>query len=116
MYIQIYHICSIKVGGGGAFGVKRKKYRNDLINIKDGIDYTILDDIVRVMKKINCFIWCSKLQILDILNYFNKLKCNFNILVWCKTNPIPTTNNVWLQDLEYCLYFREKNVFLNDRL
>ena len=66
------------------------------------------------MKKINCFIWCSKLQILDIMNYFAKTDINYEILVWCKTNPMPTTNNVWLPDIEYCLYFREKGVKLND--
>lgn len=113
VYIDIPYLFN-QSGGGGAFGSKNMKYRKDLIGIKDGIDYSILDELVRVMKKINCFVWCSKLQILDILNYFNKLNCNFNILVWCKTNPIPTINNTWLQDLEYCLYFRGKNVFLND--
>lgn len=35
------------------------------------------------------------------------------ILVWCKTNPIPTANNKWLSDLEYCLYVRD-GVRLND--
>lgn len=46
------------------------KKRLDFISIEDGIDYAILDDFVRVMKKINCFIWCSKLQIFDIMKYF----------------------------------------------
>ncbi len=50
---------------------KNKKKQNlDIISIEDGIDYAILDDFVRVMKKINCFIWCSKLQIFDIMKYF----------------------------------------------
>lgn len=31
-----------------------------------------------------------------------------------KTNPTPATNNVWLPDIEYCLFFREKGVKLND--
>lgn len=31
-----------------------------------------------------------------------------NILCWCKTNPIPSTNNVWLSDVEYCLVFKGK--------
>lgn len=30
------------------------------------------------------------------------------ILCWCKTNPTPLTNNVWLPDIEYCLMFRAK--------
>lgn len=39
---------------------------------------------------------------------------NTDLLVWCKTNPTPTTNNLWLPDLEYCVYIREKGVPLND--
>lgn len=33
----------------------------------------------------------------------------WDLLVWDKTNAIPT-NNVWLSDVEYCLYFREKGI------
>lgn len=35
-------------------------------------------------------------------------------MTWNKTNPTPTTNNSWLPDIEYCLYFREKGVHYND--
>ena len=89
----------------------------DFISIEDGIDYKILDDFVRVMKKINIFIWCSKLQIFDIMKFFieklNDKEIYFEILTWNKTNPTPTTNNSWLPDIEYCLYFREKGVSYN---
>lgn len=92
-----------------------KKTSLDVTSIEDGIDYAILDEFVRVMKKINCYIWCSKLQILDIMKFFvEKHNCYFEILVYCKTNPTPSTNNSWLPDIEYCLYFREKGVPLND--
>lgn len=92
-----------------------KKANMEIISIEDGINYKIFDDMVRVMKKINIFIWCSKLQILDILKYFVDIKnCYFEILTWNKTNPTPTINNSWLPDTEYCLYFREKGVILND--
>ena len=92
-----------------------KKANMEITSIEDGIDYKIFDDMVRIMKKINIFIWCSKLQILDILKYFVDIKnCYFEILTWNKTNPTPTTNNSWLPDIEYCLYFREKGVILND--
>lgn len=66
------------------------------------------------MKKINIFVWCSKMQIPDIMNYFINKGCFFEVLVWCKTNPTPRTNNTWLPDIEYCLYFREEGVPLND--
>lgn len=35
-------------------------------------------------------------------------------MTWNKTNPTPTTNNSWLPDIEYCLYFREKGISYND--
>lgn len=82
-------------------------------DITSGIDYSIFDQYMRVMKKMNLFIWCSKNQILDILNWFSKYG-TFDILTWNKTNPTPATNNNWLPDIEYCLYFREKGVKLND--
>lgn len=104
-------------GGGNSPLAKRIRTVTDeyLKDIKDGINFEIFDDMIRVMKKINIFIWCSKLQILDIIKYFVEQKgCVFEILIWCKTNPTPATNNVWLPDVEYCLYFREKGVKLND--
>jgi DNA modification methylase len=85
----------------------------DIGHLSDGIDYAIFDEFKRVMKKVNLFIWCSKLQLIDILNYWGKDN-NYEVLVWVKTNPTPQTNNVWLPDIEYCLYFREKGVKLND--
>lgn len=68
-----------------------------------------------MLKKINVFVWCSKAQLKDILNYWtSEDNINFELLVWCKVNPTPMTNNIWLPDIEYCLYFRENNVSLND--
>ena len=43
------------------------------------------------------------------MTYFIKEKnCNYNLLVWCKENSVPATNNSWLPNLEYCLVFKEK--------
>lgn len=94
--------------------VRTARKKEELKDISKGIDYTILDDFVRIRKRINIYVWCSKMQLLDIMNYFNNLKCNIDLLVWCKDNPTPQTNNVWLPDLEYCIYARESGVKLND--
>ena len=60
----------------------KAEQRLDLVSIEDGIDYSIFDDFCRVMKKINIFIWCSKLQMLDIMNYFiGQKKCYFELLI-----------------------------------
>ena len=96
-------------------GIRFHRLMNESIDaISNGINYKIFDEFIRVMKKINIFIWCSKSQILDIMNYFINKGCRYEILVWCKTNPVPLANNSWLSDIEYCLYFREKNVRVND--
>lgn len=103
--------------GEGATSALSKRIRDKrqyIKGISNGIDYQIFDEFIRVMKKVNCFIWCSKLQIIDIMNYFISYADSYELLVWCKTNPTPSTKNVWLPDIEYCLYFREKGITLND--
>ena len=82
--------------------------------IYNGINYDIFYDFVRIMKKINCFIWCSKEQIYPILDWFMKnTNCTYQILCWCKTNTVPMCNGNWLSDIEYCLYFN-RGTKLND--
>lgn len=77
-------------------------------NVVNGINLEILDEFVRVMKRINIYIWCNKHQIKDYLNFFvGKHKCAFDILVWIKTNPIPLFGSNYLNDKEFCLYFRK---------
>ncbi len=78
-------------------------------DLDKGIDLKILDDFVRVMKKINIYIWCNKEQIYDYMTYFTKKhNCSFEILVWCKSDPIPFCGTHYLCDKEYCLYFWEQ--------
>lgn len=79
-------------------------------DINTGIDWSILDEFVRVQKNIYIYIWCSKSQIPTLIKYFvEERNCNFDILVWCKTNCTPMTNNTFLPNIEHCLFFREKN-------
>jgi DNA modification methylase len=77
-------------------------------NLHKSIDLSILDEYVRVLKKINIYIWCNREQILDYINFFvNKHKCNWEILIWAKKDPIPFCGTHYLVDKEYCLYFWE---------
>ena len=80
---------------------------NQLKAISNGIDASILDEFMRVMKKPNIYIWCNKKQIPMYLDYFvTKHNCSFEIMVWCKTNPTPLCGGNYLIDKEFCLYFR----------
>ena len=88
------------------------KYAYDLLNLKDGFDLKVLDLLIQKMKKINIYIYCSKRQVKDLLNYFSNKNCNHEILTWHKQNPSPLINNNYLPDTEYILFFREKGVKL----
>jgi DNA modification methylase len=76
----------------------------------EGITNDVLDELVRVMRKINIYIWCNERQIPQYLDYFLSKGCNFNILTWNKSNPLPLCGNGYLPDTEYCLFFREPGV------
>ena len=73
-----------------------------------GLDPAILPELVRIMKRINCYFWCNKAQIPEYLDFFvGELGCSFDIIVWIKTNSPPTYHNKYLSDKEFCLYFRK---------
>lgn len=88
-----------------------RKGMDKLGDIKDGITDEVLDEMCRVMKNINIYIFCSQKQIQQYLDYFVTRKgCNWNLLAWHKTNPIPACGNKYLSDTEFILFFREKGV------
>lgn len=87
-------------------------YANDLLHLKDGFDLKVLDLLLTKMKKINIYIYCSKRQIQELLEYFSNKNCNYEVLTWHKQNPSPLTNNIYLPDTEYIIFAREKGVKL----
>lgn len=100
-------------GGGicGKDGLVKQFKENHLDEMKNGFDTQVLDEICRVLKKINVYFFCSQKQIMPLLDYFVKeKKCNWNLLCWHKTNPVPACGNKYLTDTEYILFFREKGV------
>lgn len=125
-------------GGGGSFGISKRNYHSEYTKLSrdnhlreglrnshnytqliqnnrvicGGFDYSLLDELDRVMKKINIYIWCNKNQIRPLMEHYEKKGCNVDLLVWYKTNPIPTCNGKYLSDLEYCVFARDKGVKL----
>ena len=101
----------IETVGAGIYKQADKQYVKKLDGIKDGFDEKVLDEICRVMKKINVYFFCSQKQIILLIDYFVKKKnCNWNILSWHKSNPVPACGNKYLTDTEFILFFREKGV------
>lgn len=107
----------ITYSGGGSLKNKVKNavasINKNKENLLNGIDYKILDEFCRIEKKIYLYIWCSKSQIFDIMKYFVEKGCNYNILCWCKDNPVPFGSSNFLSDIEYCLCFYESGAKFN---
>lgn len=88
------------------------KVENTLLdhNLTESYDFSLLDELIRIMKKVNIYIWCNKSQIEEYLKYFvDKHKCRYEILIWNKTNAMPLYSNKYINDKEYCLYFRKES-------
>ena len=101
----------IQTSGAGIYKQADKQYVKELNFMKDGFSPEVLDELCRVLKKINIYIFCSQKQIIPLLDYFVKgKKCNYNLLTWHKTNPVPACGNKYLTDTEFILFFREKGV------
>lgn len=116
IYVDIPYLYETGGGGSSRIAQQVQKMKKELQDngIYDGIDYSIFNDFVRVLKNINCFIWCSKEQIYPIMKWWNEnTNCTYQILTWNKTNPVPMCNGNWLSDIEYCLYFN-RGTKLND--
>ena len=105
-YLQDSH------GGGGAFGSRMREYHKGVDSLGNGFTNDVLDETVRITKKLNAYIFCSKKQLTQILNYFEEKGYMWELLVYIKTNPTPTCNNKYLSDTEYIVYVREKGVKL----
>ena len=106
------YLISATNGGGTINSVKKlNKSLADLktVDITQGYDIELFGtEFIRVMKEINIYFWCNKVQIPDYFNFYvNKHKCKFDILCWHKTNALPTYSNKYLSDTEYLLYFRK---------
>lgn len=106
---------SMKYKGKKAYTWGGERYVMKEINgMKDGFSEDIMNELCRVMKKINVYFFCSQKQIPILYKFFveNK-KCNWNLICWHKTNPIPACGNKYLSDSEYIMFFREKGVKIN---
>ena len=104
-----YQIDNTKAGGNSRLCKRIQSYQDELTggSLTSGFDSRILDELLRVLRVPNLYIWCNGRQIPMYLDYFVKERgLTFDILVWVKTNAPPTFNNKYLTDKEYCLYFR----------
>ena len=103
--------------GGGLAG-EREKFRAIGKSVgstsKFAID-PILPELYRVCRPFNAYLWCSRGQVPTYLDFGRERGLTFEILTWCKINPMPLTNNR-LIGAEYCVFLREKKATFNNGL
>ena len=98
--------------GGGIIRDTCKNVKERISDIVDFDAFTIA--YLANMDVGSIYIFTSKDLIPDYLKIFDGWK--FNILAWVKTNNPPMTNNVFLPDIEYLLYFHNGKRIWNNGL
>ena len=58
--------------GGGCFGTDHRAYHKELDDnsLLGGCSVSVLKELVRVMKKVNIYIWCNKEQLHQYIHFF----------------------------------------------
>lgn len=83
----------VGIAGGScstSYNGRTDRFKNENVaGIKDfgsGYDInTFGKEFVRIMKDINIYLWCNKMQIPEYFNYYvNELGCKFEVLCWHK--------------------------------
>lgn len=110
-------------------GMKSKRYnvgswdKESYMNMKmsqfkhDDI-FNFLDSFIPKMKKVNMFIFCSKLQLAHYFDYLNEhKKLKFDLLIWDKSSKdgkySMKSSKFFTQDIEYVFRIYESGVSLN---
>ena len=100
--------------GGGAFGSKSgdgskgRAYHAELFPMSQGFTADWMDEACRLCRIPNMYVFCSKDQLPQLLDYAVKRRLNFDLLAWHKPNPVPTCSNKYLSDTEYIVFLRGK--------
>jgi site-specific DNA-methyltransferase (adenine-specific) len=106
-----YDIKNTKPGGNSKLAKSMVNMNNQIREAKivSGFNIEILDELVRINRNINMYFFCNKSQLTMYFDYFVKERnCSFDLIKWVKTNAMPTFNNKYLSDTEYCFYARKK--------
>ena len=101
--------------GKSALTNRATNKKGDIKDIANGFDYeACFEELLRVCKVPNMFIFCSTQQVSQTMSFFEKKKLSVILLVWNKTNPSPLCNGRYVNDIEFCVYVRGKGATFNN--
>ena len=98
---------------------KSDSYMNEkMSDFKKEDIFNFLDVSITKMKKVNMYIFCSKLQLAHYFDYLNKnKKLKYDLLVWDKSSDdgkySMKSSKFFTQDIEYIIRIYESGVSLN---
>lgn len=104
-------------------GMKSKKYNTGtwkaesemvtkLSDFGENEIYEFLDIAIPKMKKVNMFIFCSKLQLQYYFSYIKKHKLKYDLLVWDKVKYSMKSTKFFTSDIEYIVRIYQDGVSL----
>ena len=101
--------------GGGGLSRNTKIHDKKLQAIAKGFDLTLLDELKRVCKPFNAYIFCSNSQISKLMGWGEKNGFMTTLLVWYKPTVIPFAGTTFKSDLEFIVAIKEKGaIFQGD--
>lgn len=103
-------------GGGASALAKRSRRLKDSIEfISSGFDYeNLFNEFIRVCKIPNMLIFCSNKQISQTMSFFEGKGLKSTLLIWQKTNPMPTGNNAYISEVEFVVYVHDKGAYFSN--
>lgn len=111
-----FNISTVKNSNGGGFYKHQKKKYIQEIEDSFGLEFNpieLLNEIKRVCKKFNTYIWTNKHLLREYIEFALKYNFHWELLIWQKPNPVPIFNDHYLFDKEFCIYIAEKGRFFN---
>ncbi len=103
-------------GSRSRFSRRAKKITENMRQnaLSEGFDWEYyFGEFLRVCKIPNILIFCSNDQVPNTMKFFMDRNISTTLLVWNKTNPIPTRNSHYIPSTEYIVYVHGKRATYN---
>ena len=94
--------------GGGGLSRNTKFHDKKLQAITKGFDFSLLDELKRVCKPFNAYIFCSNSQISKLMSWGEENGFMTTLLIWHKPDAIPFASGTFKSDLEFIVAMKEK--------
>lgn len=101
--------------GKSELGQRADKLKESIDFISKDFDFERCFELFLELQDIpNLLIFCSNRQLSRTMSFFENKGLRVTCLVWHKTNPIPLTNNTYMQDVEFVVRVNGEGATFNN--